>query len=155
MTARTISSPVPAIRMPDPSHQPGQQRSGTSAPCLPRLSGGDHSRDRAAVYGVARIDNRGRVSDAAVERALGWAPGARLNIQEAEGVIFVHGDDRGAFAVSAQGHVYLPLSLRRWCGLGTGDQVLLVATTIPSALAIFPAPKLDDLFAGVAIGSAR
>jgi hypothetical protein len=57
------------------------------------------------IYGLARIDHRGRVTDAAVERALAWTPDIRLNIQEFDGVIVVAPDDRGLFTVSGQGHL--------------------------------------------------
>ncbi len=80
-----------------------------------RLSGIATGEPSRSVYGVAKIDNRGRVAHAAVERALGWAPGTRLSIHEVRGVILVYVDERGIFEMSTQGHVYLPLPVRRWC----------------------------------------
>jgi hypothetical protein len=41
------------------------------------------------VYGVSALDDRGRVADRVVMRALGWSAGRRLDIREASGVLTV------------------------------------------------------------------
>ena len=99
------------------------------------------------IYGLAKIDHRGRVTDATVERAVGWPPGTRLNIQETSGVIVVSVDDRGVFTMSNQGHLWLPLPVRRWCGFNAGDQVLLAVGHLADRLFVYPSTTLDELLA--------
>lgn len=103
------------------------------------------SRTDQTVYGLARLDARGRAADAAVERALGWAPNARLDIRESAGLILVRPDAEGVFSITSQGHVRLPVTVRRWCGLGIGDQVLLAADADRNLLVVYPPTALDAL----------
>ena len=85
---------------------------------------GDEGRERGAavVYGIAAVDGRGRIADRVVMTALGWSPGMRLSIGEDRGLILLAADERGVFNVTPQGHVRLPVGVRRWCALvaGTG-----------------------------------
>ncbi len=97
------------------------------------------------VYGVATIDNRGRVADAVVQRALGWTANARLDIREHSGLILVIADQREMFCVSNDGYVRLPATVRRWCGLAPGDRVLLAANADENLLFVYPPATLDTL----------
>ncbi|MFI7219971.1 AbrB/MazE/SpoVT family DNA-binding domain-containing protein [Micromonospora maritima] len=97
------------------------------------------------VYGLAAIDNSGRIADRAVIRALGWGPGARLHIREGAGVIVVRRDRQGVFTVSGQGHLHLPAAVRHWCGLAAGDRVFLAANPADSLLVVHPPSALDAM----------
>jgi hypothetical protein len=102
-------------------------------------------RGAAVVYGVAAVDGRGRIADRVVTTALGWSPGTRLSIREDRGLILLAADERGVFSLTPQGHVRLPVGVRRWCALGAGDRVLLVADPGPGSLVVFPPLALDDM----------
>lgn len=105
----------------------------------PRASG--------VVYGMAAVDCRGRVADRTVLGALCWAPGARLDIREAGGLVLVRRDDHGVFSVTKQGHLRLPATVRRGCGVVPGDRVLLAADPRRELIIIYPPVALDDLLA--------
>lgn len=47
------------------------------------------------VYGLAAVDCRGRVANRAVVTALHWAPGARLDIDESDGLLVVRAHPEG------------------------------------------------------------
>jgi hypothetical protein len=115
MTTTPATSTVPALQMPQVSTDPRDRAGSRQTPPLSRLSEAAGRERSRIVYGLAKIDHPGRVADAAVERALGWTPETRLSIHESHGVILVCADERGIFSMSTQGHVYLPLPLRRWC----------------------------------------
>ncbi|GAA3989617.1 hypothetical protein GCM10022247_05290 [Allokutzneria multivorans] len=85
------------------------------------------ARSSGVVYGLAAVDCRGRVADRVVMTALRWKPGMRLDIHEARGLLVVQAALGGVFAVTKQGHLRLPASVRHCCGLVPGDRVLLVA----------------------------
>jgi bifunctional DNA-binding transcriptional regulator/antitoxin component of YhaV-PrlF toxin-antitoxin module len=145
MSIRTATATVPALQMPVTTSE--TTRRGASRPAPPVSPLATSKLVNSGIYALAKIDHRGRVTDAAIERALGWPPGTRLSIQETGGVIVVSADDRGVFTLSSQGHVCLPQPVRRWCQLDTGDQVLLVVGQAADRLLVYPAAKLDELLA--------
>jgi hypothetical protein len=79
------------------------------------------------IYGLARIDCHGRIADPTIVRVLSWLPGTLLDIRERGGLVLVTADGQGVFAVTGQGHLRLPATVRRRCGLVAGDRVLLSA----------------------------
>ncbi|WP_406083502.1 AbrB/MazE/SpoVT family DNA-binding domain-containing protein [Micromonospora zamorensis] len=100
-------------------------------------------------YGLAAIDNSGRIADRAIIRVLGWGPGTRLHIREASGVIVVRLDRQGVFTVTGQGHLHLPAAVRHWCGLTAGDRVLLAASPADGLLVVHPPAALDAMVVAV------
>jgi len=142
MTSRAASATVPALQMPASTNETTSRRGSRPAPPVAPLpaAGG-----QSGIYGLAKIDHRGRVTDATVERALGWPPGTRPNIQETNGVIVVSVDDRGVVTMPNQGHLCLPLPVRRWCRLDPGDQVLLTVGQHANRLFVYPSTTLDEL----------
>jgi hypothetical protein len=110
---------------------------------LPRLNLG--VRDGAVVYGIAAVDCRGRIADRVVMAALGWTAGMRLSIREDRGLVLLAADQRGVFSLTRQGHVRLPVGVRRWCALTAGDRVLLVADPEQRSLVVFPPAALDAM----------
>jgi hypothetical protein len=101
------------------------------------------------VYGLSAVDDRGRLADRAVWRALGWTPGTRLQIRVAGGLVVVDADPGGAFAVTRQGHVRLPATVRHWCGLAGGDRLLLAADPALGRLVVYPPEALDRVTAAL------
>ncbi len=102
------------------------------------------------VYGVATMDNRGRLIDSVVQRALGWVAHVQLDIREHGGVILVRADRHGAFCVSNDGYLRLPPTVRRCCGLAPGDRVVLAANADANLLTVYPTAVLDALLASPA-----
>jgi bifunctional DNA-binding transcriptional regulator/antitoxin component of YhaV-PrlF toxin-antitoxin module len=111
---------------------------------LPSLVAG---RTSTVVYGLAAIDDRGRVADRVVLRSLGWSAGLRLDIRETAGVLTVTVDSDGGYQITNQGNLRLPAPLRHRCGLAAGDRVLLAADPDLSRLAIYPPAALDNALA--------
>lgn len=99
------------------------------------------------VYGLACVDRRGRVADRTVLCALGWSAGQRLDIRERGGLLVVHAEAHGVFCMTAQGYLRLPAAARRWCGLVTGDRVLLAADPARGRLVVHPPTALDAMVA--------
>ena len=99
------------------------------------------------VYGLAAHDDRGRVADLFVMRALGWRAGLRLTINETGGVLTVRTDPHGDYQVTGQGYLRLPAALRHRCALAAGDRVLLAADPDRSRLAVYPPAALDHALA--------
>ncbi|MEU5845304.1 AbrB/MazE/SpoVT family DNA-binding domain-containing protein [Saccharopolyspora shandongensis] len=97
------------------------------------------------IYGLAAVDDRGRVADQAVLRALGWAPGTRLAIRETRRLLIVQTDPHGVFTITTQGHLRLPAPVRHCSGLLPGDRVLLTAEPARSLLVVHPPAVLDDM----------
>src|SRR5689334_11813454 len=69
-------------------------------------------RTRRTVYAMAAIDYNGRLADQAIVRVMGWEPGTRYTIQEHGGLLLVDANPRGVFAVTRQGHLYIPAVVR-------------------------------------------
>jgi hypothetical protein len=99
------------------------------------------------VYAVSAVDKSGRVADRGIVRALGWAPGTRLDIREQAGVIVASAAVGGTGRVDGRGHLRLPLAVRRWCRLAAGDRVLLAADRAMGVLRAYPPAALDRLLA--------
>ena len=143
----TASSVVTPVVPPTMAHGLGGGRAptpGTGRRVLPlaRLAS---SRARSTVYGLATIDCNGRVAEAAVINALGWVPGTRLDIQESAGLVLVTASRHGVFAMTGQGYLRLPATVRHWCGLVRGDRVLLAAEPEQGRLVVHPPMALDDM----------
>jgi hypothetical protein len=96
-------------------------------------------------YGLAVLDRYGRVADSAVLRALAWGPGQALALTLIAGsVLAVPGPD-APVRVGNDGHLRLPIGVRRACHLTAGDRVLLVAEPGAGRLLLHPPAALTAL----------
>ncbi len=142
MTAPVVSPVVPpAVRAGRPD---GPAGSASSRRALPMARLGP-LRARSTVYGLATIDCNGRLAETTVVRALGWAPGTRLDIHERGGLVLVVADRQGVFTLTGQGYVRLPATVRHWCTLVPGDRVLLAADPDQGLLVVHPPAALDAM----------
>ncbi|WP_239088130.1 hypothetical protein [Planosporangium mesophilum] len=144
MTNVAVSPVIPPIAPAAGSHHPSTPGNVRPSLPLPRLAD-TRIRTRATVYGLATLDCHGRASDLTVIRALGWAAGTRLNVRERGGLVLVTADRQGVFGLTTQGHLQLPATVRRWCGLATGDRVLLAADPADGLLVVYPPAILDSM----------
>jgi hypothetical protein len=103
------------------------------------------SQARSIVYGLATIDCNGRVAETVVINALGWVPDTRLDIRECGGLVLVTASRHGVFAMSGQGYLRLPATVRHWCGLVPGDRVMLSADLAGALLVVHPPAALDAM----------
>lgn len=145
MSAPVISSVVPAVLPRSGSRVAAGDSTVLSlvrAP-LPLPSLISH-RTSNLVYGMAALDDRGRIADQVVMRALGWHARQRLTIDETGGVLTVHTDPNGDYQITGQGNLRLPAALRHRFGLATGDRVLLAADPDRSRVVIYPPAALDN-----------
>jgi hypothetical protein len=101
------------------------------------------ARERSSVYGFAVVNDRGRIAAQSVVQTLGWQPGTPLSIRERAGLVVVTADPGGGSRLTGDGHVRLPVTIRRWCGVEAGSRVLLVADLVGGRLVVHPAASLD------------
>lgn len=97
------------------------------------------------VYAVAVMDCHGRLADRTIPRALGWNPGFGIALRAIAASILVEPDPHGTARISADGHVRLPVGLRRRYQLTAGDRILLAADPPGRRLLLHPAAALDAL----------
>jgi hypothetical protein len=145
MTGVVVSPLVPPVAASDRPDSPGGHptaRAGRRPLPVPRLA---VTRLRSTVYGLATVDDRGRVADHAVVRALGWGSGTRLDVRESGGLVLVRADLQGVFSVTGQGYLRLPATVRHWCGLVPGDRLLLAADPDQGLLVVYPPVALDAM----------
>ena len=97
---------------------------------------------------MAVVNDRGRIATGTVFEVLGWGPGTAVTVGERAGLVVVTADPgAGAIRITPQGHLRVPLAIRRWCGLDAGSRVLLVADPAGPRLVVHPAASLDALVA--------
>jgi hypothetical protein len=96
------------------------------------------------VYGIARIDSSGRICERAIITALGWAGGDRLTFTADAGVVNARRDLGGMVTLPASAYITIPAALRRRCGLGAGDQVLLAALRDQDSVAAYSLAVVDQ-----------
>jgi hypothetical protein len=109
-------------------------------------------RQSAVLYGMAAIDDRGRVADRHIIAALNWTAGTRLSIREHDGLLVVIADPHGVFTLTKQGHLRLPAHARRTAGVSSGDRVFLTADVAKQTVTVFPPIALDRLILPVLQG---
>jgi hypothetical protein len=104
----------------------------------------DRCRASEARYVVTAADARGRIADRSPLRFLGWPPGMRVAIELRDGLlILVSAGATGNHAITKQGHLCLPLAVRRVCHIEAGDRVLVAARPESSDLVVVSTAVLD------------
>jgi hypothetical protein len=136
--SRRVLAPV----IPPAAARPAGQRGRPGSP-LP-LARPPADTPVAAVYALGRIDDSGRIIDRAVTGALGWRGGDRLTLTAEAGMVLARRDPGGIVTLPARPRVAIPASLRRRCGLRSGDRVLLAALPGQDALAAWPLTVVDQ-----------
>src|SRR5438093_610520 len=98
-----------------------RRRSRLPIPALP-----NRQREAAGRCVVTPVDRDGRLADRSVLRFMGWFAGQAVDFAFESGPIVV-ARPGGGIRIDPRGHLRLPLTVRRRCGIATGDRVLLVA----------------------------
>lgn len=112
---------------------------------LPLVELGPLPRDSSLLYGIATVDDRGRVTDQTLFRALGWGPGDRIDITVSADVLVIRTSEEGVFKLTGKGHLHIPAAVRRWCDLDTGDRVLLAAAPDHRLMVVHSMVALDTM----------
>ncbi|MEV4666126.1 AbrB/MazE/SpoVT family DNA-binding domain-containing protein [Micromonospora echinofusca] len=84
-------------------------------------------RTQAALCAVTSVDASGRLADRRPLQALGWLAGRTVEVTGREMAITVTARRDGRWKISRQGHLVLPSSVRRSCGIGPGHRLLVLA----------------------------
>lgn len=136
---------VPLVPPRQTLSRTGQDRAEPGRFPLPALVGHE-AVGASLVCGVGSVDARGRVSDRAVVRRLGWQIGTRLQLRIVSGSVIIHARDDGLFTLTGQGYVRLPAPARHRCALHGGDKVLLAAEPQQNTLVIHTMPTVAAAF---------
>ncbi len=78
-------------------------------------------------------------------RALGWGPAHALALTVIAGSVLAVGSPESPVRVGNDGHLRLPVGVRRACRLVAGDRVLLVADPVAARLVLHPPRVLGAL----------
>jgi hypothetical protein len=103
-----------------------------------------HVQKSSVHYVVTTIDNKGRLADQSPLRILGWQPEAPITIKPLWGEVIVVARSDGPDAVTRQGHLRLPASVRHSCRLTTGARVLIAALLEQELLLAYPSSTVDS-----------
>lgn len=93
------------------------------------------------------MDDRGRVTDRSLFRALGWGPGTFIHVEVDGGVAVVTSGPGGPGRLTTPGQLRLPATIRHQLGLRPGDRVLLVARPAAARLLLYAPAVIDALLA--------
>lgn len=97
------------------------------------------------VYGLASVDDRGRIANHATIDALGWTSEDCFDMQVLHGAVVLQKYRGGPFVLARRGSVKIPAPIRHWCAINSGDQVLLAAVPEHDVLLLHPAATLDEM----------
>jgi hypothetical protein len=122
-----------------------RQSQGSATPGLPLAQLSSPDRDSSAYYVVTTVDGRGRLGDRSPLRILQWPPGHPVAVSVIRGAVLVVPRPRAPVAITRQGHLRLPLSVRHACRLRAGDRLLLVACPDRSLLVAYTMSALDAM----------
>lgn len=89
------------------------------------------------------IDGRGRVADRSPLRLLGWGANHPVAVSLAQCAPVIIVRPGGSQTISGQGHLRLPLAIRRVCRLEARDRLLVVAFPRRGLLAAYPMATVD------------
>ncbi|WNV84751.1 hypothetical protein [Umezawaea sp. Da 62-37] len=137
---RTIAELVISAVIPTSEADPALDLVGLPLPDLAALP-----RDGSMVYGIATMDEGGRVSERLITRLLGWKSGQSLDFSLVSDVIVVRCHPTGGFRVPRTMLCSIPAAVRRWCGLSPGDRVLLAAAPAQGVLLIHNMAAVDRM----------
>lgn len=140
------ASLVPAVLPRTPSSAATAGGHGLRLRPLPLpVLGPDGTLSADTVHTLTAVDRSGRIGARVILAELGRLPGTRLAVSERAGVITVQVAGEGRSRVDRRGYLILALTVRRWCRLATGDQLLLVADRRTGVVTGYPLPVLDRL----------
>lgn len=146
VTASAITPLFVPRSVPTTQHRAPSPRGPLPIAAMPALRPPD-----AAVYGMAAMDDRGRITDRSVLRALGWIPGTPIRMEVDGGVAVITAGPDGPSQITPPGHLRLPATVRHRLGLRPGNRMLLAAIPAAPRLLLYPPGTLDAVLASTAL----
>lgn len=121
--------------------EPRRIAGARNRPRMPRIDLGKLQiavgRDRLD-FALCLLDDSGRLAGRPLFEGLGWLPGDPLGHSLGRSYIAVQPATDGALFLDKRMRLGLPPGLLRYCGLGSGDKVLLVAAPEHRMLIVHP-----------------
>jgi hypothetical protein len=102
-------------------------------------------RSSSTYYSITAIDGRGRLADRSPMRKLQWPAGLPITVSVVSGSIIVVSRDGGREVITRQGHLRLPVHVRRTCRLAAGDRLLVLTSLYPRFLVVYTMSTLDAM----------
>ncbi|RBQ05728.1 hypothetical protein DQE82_25815 [Micromonospora sp. LHW51205] len=97
----------------------------------------------AALCAVASVDVSGRLADRRPLQALGWFAGRAVEVVGRKDAFAVTARPDARTTIGGQGHLVLPSSVRRSCGIGPGHRLLVLAYPDRSLLVAYTMSALE------------
>lgn len=137
--------PISPLSLPTLPADPGRRTAGGVRGRLLTMARLADRRAGSTVYDVTTVDRWGRLVARTCVATLSWQPGTRVTMREVSGLVVVTANEDGTSVVTRQGHLRLPLAVRRWCALPAGTRVLVTADPEAARLVVHPAAALDSM----------
>jgi hypothetical protein len=84
--------------------------------------------DRTSLFAtVTAVDHSGRLGDRSPLRHLGWSPGAAVRVRVHDDLLISVVRAGASHVLTSQGHLRLPLGVRRRCRIEAGARLLVTA----------------------------
>lgn len=94
---------------------------------------------------VTPVDVNGRLADRNPMRALGWRPNLPISLAWQEGIVIVKAREKATWKLTQHGYLLLPSSVRRSCGIGSADRVLVCANPTRGSLVVYTMGHLERM----------
>jgi bifunctional DNA-binding transcriptional regulator/antitoxin component of YhaV-PrlF toxin-antitoxin module len=104
----------------------------------------DAARRAGACCVATPVDRDGRLADRSALTFMDWSAGQAVELAIEPGPIVV-ARTVGSVRIDPRGHLRLPLTVRRRCGIATGDRVLVVANQRWGELLVIPMATVDEM----------
>ena len=98
-------------------------------------------------HGIVRLDDSGRLREAAVFAKVGLVPGVRVSVSIHEGRAVVVADAASSVVIDCRGRLSLSETQRKLLGVGPGDALVLSGNAVTGAVVVQPTDVLDGLVA--------
>lgn len=140
----TLRPDGPTALQQAPHHQPdtlltdiGPTTEFPLAPLFPPMPAPSHH------CVLTSIDDRGRLADRSLIRALGWLPGQPITISIVQLRVVVISQPNGTERITRQGYLRLPAHTRHVCRITSGDRLLIAAALTTGVLTAYSMPSLE------------
>lgn len=104
---------------------------------------------------VTTSDRAGRLADRSVVRCLGWARHTSVWFDWRRDMILVVPDTGGTSSITTQGHLRLPLSVRRRSRINPGNRLLVLAWPLTGRLVICAPSAVEEMLLDRMRGASR
>jgi hypothetical protein len=101
---------------------------------------------------VTTTDRAGRLADRSSVRSLGWARHMLVRFDFRGDVIVVVPDASSTSSITTQGHLRLPLAVRRRSRIGAGSRVLVVGWPENDSLVLCTPDVIHEMILGRTLG---